>query len=408
MSYTVKRITPKEQKQDSVKRLVKQVKSEKSEKDAKQDSTHEQKQHTALEPEVKETKKTNTASYVVASKAHASSENNFESKTQYDRSFDDIYKEYPKAKRGLACPLFALVTASEYFRTKNISKEKHEENLQKAVNISAMINTNQQMMFNKLISFTNLEPRNIVCTSTDIIKQGVTTFNVIIPGTEQNSCVIFLKNAKFFVVICDQANQMFCVRDCREPFQYNFENKQKLIDYLNDVYSLSSDFIVDGVTFPEYSSIEYIVIQKQFTDNIDQQLERALFGNTDQGSTQHQQSQTRVQHVQNNLIIKPVATNYGSAVVGYVENLPDDGVDMTELQHRFDDEYIAFEKIKQNDMRRQFDDANFDSDGDYESEGDESSEDFRYMQPHNASQRNRQRPYHRYDEEEFFSDDDNV
>lgn len=366
---------------------------------------------------------TTTASYVVPSKANVlGGQNYFESKTQYDSSFDYIYKEYPKAKKGLACPLFALLTASEYFKTKVISKEKHEENLQKAVTVSAMLNVNGQIMFNKLLGFTNLTTGAVMCTSTDIIKRGDMSWNQIIPGIDESYCMIFLKNAKFFVIICDHVSKLFCVRDCHESFQYNFQNKQQLIEYLNTVYYLSDDLIVGGVAFPEYSSVEYITIQKLFTDNIDQQLEHVLFGGMGAG----QGNQGGIQHQQNNtggtkgLIIKPVHTVQGSAVVGYVENAPDDGTDMLELQRKFGDEDYGlmfnqrFDRdIERNNNRRQFADANFDSDYD---DGDDSDDDMRIRErerhdamgpKHVYKPPKKPEPKHNYEEDdEFFSDDD--
>jgi hypothetical protein len=49
---------------------------------------------------------------------------------------------------------------------------------------------------------------------------------------------------------------------------------------LNEVYTLSHDIVIDGVVMNEYSSIEYIVIDKNFNDNYDRQIENMLNGIT--------------------------------------------------------------------------------------------------------------------------------
>ena len=63
----------------------------------------------------------------------------FESFTQYDASFNNIWAQNPNAKKGLACPYFSLFTAQQFMNDFDISQNIHKQNLVKAININVLL-----------------------------------------------------------------------------------------------------------------------------------------------------------------------------------------------------------------------------------------------------------------------------
>jgi len=186
--------------------------------------------------------------------------NYFQTITQFIDTEDDEYNKKKYNKN--ACHFFALKTAYEFMKKKDCSKITHEANIYFAINMNK-IYQNHDMFFDEVIKFTNLKTSDISATTTEIIKSGDYPIDLIFPIDSNNSyCVIILKNAKYFNVIYYSGR--FFVRDCHEPFQYDFSSRNELVDHLNKTYQFNESIVVDGFPIPEFSSIEYINIDKPF------------------------------------------------------------------------------------------------------------------------------------------------
>ncbi len=181
--------------------------------------------------------------------------NSFQTITQYINS--DINN--PLYNKN-ACHFFALKTAYEYMKKKEASKTTHEANIYFAVNLNKLYQ-NQDMYFDEIIKFTNLKSNQICATTSELIKSGDYPIELLFQN-DKSYCTIVLKNAKFFCVM--HLDGKYYVRDCHEPFQYDFSNKNDFLKHLNTVYQFTESIIVDGFPIPEFSSIEYIIIDKQF------------------------------------------------------------------------------------------------------------------------------------------------
>lgn len=90
-------------------------------------------------------------------------------------------------------------------------------------------------------------------------------------------CDIF-ENSKYWVVIGDSDSGTYCIRDCHETYQHNFNqmNRKEFLNFLTSKYSMKTEFVIDGYVFTEYSKIEYIVIRSSFMDTFDQQINHML------------------------------------------------------------------------------------------------------------------------------------
>ncbi len=192
---------------------------------------------------------------------------NFETITQFidpnpeSKTNSQLYKKN-------ACCFFSIISACDFIKTKDMSKTKHEQNIYTAI-ANNILNQNNDMTFDQLLTFTDLKRGDIMATTVELIFSGELGYEMIFPnndtGEDKNKhwAIIFLKNSKFFVVFYKDG--IYGIRDCHECFQYNFGTKQELIDHLNVTYQFNTPLIVDGFSIPEFSSIEYIKIDKQFS-----------------------------------------------------------------------------------------------------------------------------------------------
>jgi hypothetical protein len=198
----------------------------------------------------------------------------FDGITQYDKSNDYIYKDYPKAVKGVAGPVFCVLTAEDFIKNNNTSKEKHEENINRAVSYTAMLEFKSDASFNDIVEFTNLDKTTLSKTTISYMKTDRGVITKIIPDVHtQNFCTIIRKNNIFFVIMGNKLTQCYYVRDCNEKTQYIFKNRVDLIDHLDDIYTFTTSIVIDDIELPEYSTIEYIVITKEFNVTYDDQLE---------------------------------------------------------------------------------------------------------------------------------------
>jgi hypothetical protein len=188
----------------------------------------------------------------------------FQTITQFINTEDEEYnnKKYNKN----ACHFFALKTAKEFFKKKDLSKTGHEANIYFAINMNKLYQ-NHDMYFDEIIKFTNLKSNDICAATTELIESGDYPLDIIFPDTNKSYCIIILKNSKFFNVL--HYDGKYFIRDCHEPFQYNFDSKNKMINHLNETYQFNKSIVVDGYAIPEFSSIEYIFIDKDFEFKLD-------------------------------------------------------------------------------------------------------------------------------------------
>lgn len=258
-------------------------------------------------------------------------------KTQYDKSLDYLYIDYPRAKRGVSSPIFAIVSVSEYFKSSSLTKETHEMNINRAVTVSSILTLSDNIMLKTLLENTDISTNTMLTAEVGRIMTTDPALSTIIPDLNHNGkfCTIIHKNHKYFVVIGDLASNKYCVRDCNEPCQYNFSNRGDLIKHLSDIYYLNKEFSIDGHIVPGFSHIEWVVINRPFTDNFDQKIARAVLCETN----------TPLANNTNNIVRAQPRPN--CAFIGYVNTAPNDNVDMNDLQRQFGD--VVLENIQYDD-----------------------------------------------------------
>lgn len=194
----------------------------------------------------------------------------FETITQYSSEYDDVWLNFPEAKKGLACPYFSVITAYKFMQTGTATKEIHEFCLRASINYSALIGTYNELTFGEILGLTNLNPNDILATTAELVAEGVLGFPEMIsnelPKNKDRNAVIFLKNAKYFVVLADSKG--YYLRDCHESVQYDFENYDELINHISTTYQFTETINVTGVTYSDYSSIEFLKVSKPFMTDI--------------------------------------------------------------------------------------------------------------------------------------------
>jgi len=188
----------------------------------------------------------------------------FETITQYDQKFDELWIENPTVKKGLACPYFSLFTAEMFMNGCEPDKNQHEKNIESAINCNILMGSSDEMDFKQLISYTDLAEKDIGCTLAELIQSGDFKLEELFTSDSTDYCVIFLKNAKFFVVMCNDTG--YHIRDAHESIQHTLFDKNQLVDMLNNTYQFNCVVDVGGLTYGEYSSIEFIKIEKKFTN----------------------------------------------------------------------------------------------------------------------------------------------
>jgi len=197
-------------------------------------------------------------------------EANFESKTQYDNSYNNIWEMYPDAKKGLACPYFALATAYNFMKNGNITSDVHEINIFAGIQYFAMVGSNTEMNFKELLAFSDLKSDDIMCTTSMLVQSGEIGFPEMIqkdkPLDESKYCTIILKNSKFFVIMIDKNG--YYIRDCHESFQYNYKTFEDIVSDINQKYQFSETINITGISYDDYSSIEFLKIDKKFKTHI--------------------------------------------------------------------------------------------------------------------------------------------
>lgn len=193
----------------------------------------------------------------------------FESITQYDKSFDEICKLH-KYRKGFVCSIFSVMTAydfmlnSQKYNDNIVFKECHKNNIEDGYNIGIVMDISFGLKFDELISsYTSLNFADIEVTSVELIKENIIGFDRLIPEKNDNpKVVIFLKNQVFMTLLINKHG--YYLRNCHEKEQYNFINSHDVAEHLIEKYQFTSKIDILGDAFAEYSSIEFIIINKPF------------------------------------------------------------------------------------------------------------------------------------------------
>jgi hypothetical protein len=194
---------------------------------------------------------------------------------QFDKRFANFEKF---GKDRTVCPLFGLITCHNFMINGNIDQKQHEINIYSAVTNYMTHDIPKYLLFEELLVLTDgtLKHNDIGATTPELIVTGIMGYdNIFKFGHNQNYCVLFLKNRNYIAIMCkyNENNTMYAVRDCHENTQHNFDNFEALKTFLDKTYRFEQDTIVDGVLIPEFSNIEYLVIDTPFNlDAIDVDL----------------------------------------------------------------------------------------------------------------------------------------
>jgi hypothetical protein len=194
----------------------------------------------------------------------------FETKTQYSSDYNDIWLNFPQAKKGLACPYFSIISAYKFLKSGKADKDTHEMCLLASVSYSALIGSYNELTFAETLGLTDLKVADILATTTELVAEGILGFPEMIvpelPTDDKRHVTIFLKNAKYFVVLVDKNG--YYVRDCHESFQYDFSNFTELVNFVSSVYQFGETINVTGLTYSDYSSIEFLKVSNPFKTDI--------------------------------------------------------------------------------------------------------------------------------------------
>lgn len=206
----------------------------------------------------------------------------FQTFTQYDLRFKNFYKF---DKDRTACSLFSLITTYNYMQNGDISKNQHEKNIYSGIMNYMKKDIPKYMLFEELLLLTSisLSGESVGGTTPELITQGILGYdNIFKPyNYDQNYAVVFLKNRNFIVVMVKQTEngKRYFLRDCHETTQFDFDNFELLRIFLDKTYQFESLTIAGGVHIPEFSNIEYVVIDQPFSlNNIDPNFDKVLIG----------------------------------------------------------------------------------------------------------------------------------
>lgn len=372
----------------------------------------------------------------------------FKSITQLDKSNDHVYKEYPQSVRGVAGTIFSVVTATEFMQNNDVSIDKHEENVRKAVSYSARLGINNEgKTIEDVFKLTTIFPQTASKTTTTSIEKHLMDISSIIPDVKTKTfCTIIRKNNRFFVILADKTTSIYCVRDCNEELQWNFRSYDELIKHLDVVYTFTTSIVIDGMEMEEYSKIEYIVITQKFDTKFEPQKEGSIKSKISETSAslspRHDKKETVFMgyrdepHTKIMKDMNPINKYKGGEIIGVQDCDECEYID-EELQNFNSDELNGIRVLKGLENRMKFDEINGfkeinkcganacskfvnrhldvreeeedeNEEGDIENEEGDSDEEFDKEKTHDGHKQSktRSRPKHYDDEDEdFFKDD---
>jgi len=193
----------------------------------------------------------------------------FETFTQYDNKYKELVKVgFTKS----ACSTFAILTAYNFMKTPhNITKEMHQKCIDLGVINYLYSGFEGMMSFDEMLQYTNLDKKEVMGATVNMILTEVVGFNQIIKNVhDKRYCVIFLKNAKFFVAMIN--NNTYSIRDCHESIQYDFDSRDSLLNHLINIYNFCEPINIDGYKLDEFNNIEFLVIENEFNITLDETI----------------------------------------------------------------------------------------------------------------------------------------
>lgn len=197
----------------------------------------------------------------------------FKTFNQFDKRFDDFSKF---GKDRTACPLFGIITCYNFMKNGITSQKQHEENLYASVTNYMTNDVPKYMSFDELLLYSlgkkNISNYEVSATTPELITTGILSYEHIFKfDSDKRYCVLFLKNRNYLPILCDSGK--YNIRDCHENEQTGSMNFDELRKYLDKTYQFEQMTVVDGVMIPEYSNIEFLVIDHGFElINIDPNL----------------------------------------------------------------------------------------------------------------------------------------
>jgi len=184
----------------------------------------------------------------------------FKSITQYDKQFDKLFSNI--SQKGFACGYFSILTAFDFLNDEPPDNINYEKNVRRGIDVTKDRKTFGGINFEQLLSLSNLNIGDINGTNVELLVNGIIGVEHMLPKDCNKFVTIFLKNEKYFVICYN--NGTYNVRDCHLDMQYDFNNFDDVKEHLYDVYQFNKKIIIAGMEFPEYSSIEFIVIKNKF------------------------------------------------------------------------------------------------------------------------------------------------
>lgn len=192
----------------------------------------------------------------------------FQTITQYDKQFDNEIDKIICGK-GYACSFFGILTPWKFMQGYVPDKKTHEQTIKDSVQASRLLDMSNGLTFSDLLeNYTNLDSNKITGTCVELIVNKILGFDAMFPKIKDNEkySVVFLKNEKYIVVMVDKNG--YYLRDCHESTQHNFTDLAALSEHLSTSYQFTVSIDIDGVEYPEYSSVEFIRIENEFTTNV--------------------------------------------------------------------------------------------------------------------------------------------
>ncbi len=225
--------------------------------------------------------------------------NYFNTITQFDEQFDDMFKIYPKSKKGTACFVFAVTVAQDIAKNVSLDASQYINAINRAIMITCMTNTATVKKFNDAIKLINVNT---------FIRQDIGQLALIDPlllsivpnidNAPKNSnwyCTIIKKDGAFFAIGAKQIDMVYTyyVRDINKKNQYDFTNRSNLVDYLKNIYNLTTPVIIDGVVLSDLSTVEYLIISSHIVDIFENEINRVMSDNLNQDEVDIHELQRR-------------------------------------------------------------------------------------------------------------------
>jgi len=202
----------------------------------------------------------------------------FTAKVQRDQTYRPYLENFPEAQLGFAGHFYSIQVARSFMNSNPPTSTSHEDILDGAVLTSLMCGLKDIPSLNQLILAINSQNSNIPDiverkTNVEQIQSGYTILNHIIPTPTEDGyrrfAIIFQKNGGYIVVMGEydeyEDGPLYYVRNCDSPTQYGFFEKSELITHLNETYSFSQIWEIDGTQLKEYSTISYCFLDRSFT-----------------------------------------------------------------------------------------------------------------------------------------------